>query len=75
MGRGLWENEQGKIVKLCEQIVERCPIVPFKVMNVEWSIPDPLAADGGTLGDVKRVRDEIREKVIGLLKGMDIPVA
>lgn len=63
------------IVKLCEQIVERCPIVPFKIMNVEWNIPDPLAVDGGSLEDVKRARDEIREKVIGLLKGMDIPVA
>ncbi|WP_177238121.1 hypothetical protein [Paenibacillus sp. 1_12] len=31
------------IVKLCEQIVERCPIVPFGIMNVEWNITDPLA--------------------------------
>jgi arsenate reductase len=31
------------IVKLCEQNVERCPIVPFRIMNVEWNIPDPLA--------------------------------
>jgi len=61
-----------QIYFLCGQ---NCPIVPFKIMNVEWNIPDPLAVDGGSLEDVKRARDELREKVIGLLKGMDIPVA
>lgn len=62
------------IVKLCEQAMERCPIVPFHVTNVEWNVSDPLDENGGSLEDVKRARDEIREKVIGLLKGMDIPV-
>ncbi|RKN85976.1 arsenate reductase ArsC [Paenibacillus ginsengarvi] len=63
------------IVKLCEQVVERCPIVPFNIMNVEWNITDPLAIDGGTIQDVRRARDEIQEKVIDLLKGMNIPFA
>ncbi|MFC3772867.1 arsenate reductase ArsC [Paenibacillus sp. GCM10012303] len=62
------------IVKLCEQVVERCPIVPFHIRNEEWNITDPLAIEGCTLQDVRAARDEIREKVIGLLKGMNIPV-
>ncbi|MEF3312083.1 arsenate reductase ArsC [Paenibacillus sp. GYB004] len=62
------------IVKLCEQVVERCPIVPFHIRNEEWNITDPLAIEGCTLQDVRAARDEIREKVIGLLKGMKIPV-
>lgn len=61
------------IVKLCEQIVERCPIVPFKIMNVNWDIHDPLA-NGGSLEEVRKARDEIRDKVIDLLRGMNIPV-
>jgi arsenate reductase len=65
----------GAIVKLCEQVVERCPIVPFHIKNEEWNIADPLAIEGGTIQDVRAARDEIREKVIDLLKGMNIPVA
>lgn len=61
------------IVKLCEQVTERCPIVPFGIMNVEWNIKDPLS-DGGTIEDVRRARDEIEEKVIDLLKGFNVPV-
>jgi arsenate reductase len=52
------------IVKLCEQIVERCPIVPFGIMNVEWNITDPLALEGFSIEDVRKARDEIREKVL-----------
>ncbi|MDF2910996.1 MAG: hypothetical protein K0Q56_1877 [Sporolactobacillus laevolacticus] len=63
------------IIKLCEQVVERCPIVPFHIRNEEWNITDPLAIHGGTIQDVRRARDEIREKVIDLLRGMNIPVA
>lgn len=62
------------IVKLCEHIVERCPIVPFHIMNVNWNISDPLA-NGGSLEKVRKARDEIRDKVIDLLRGMNIPIA
>jgi arsenate reductase (thioredoxin) len=63
------------IVKLCKQVVDWCPIAPFNIMNVDWNITDPLGEDGGSLEDVRSARDEIRKKVIGLLKGLDIPVA
>jgi arsenate reductase len=63
------------IIKLCEQVVERCPIVPFHIRNEEWNITDPLAIHGGMFQDVRRARDEIREKIINLWKGMNIPVA
>ena len=49
--------------------------MPFKIMNVDWNITNPLGEDGCSLEDVRSARDEIREKVIGLLRGMDIPVA
>ncbi|MCH1638909.1 arsenate reductase ArsC [Paenibacillus timonensis] len=60
------------IVKLCEQLNEKCPIVPFGIMNVQWDIPDPL--HGGGLEDVRRARDEIKQKVIELLRGLNISV-
>jgi arsenate reductase len=63
------------IVKLCEQVAEKCPVVPFNIINMEWNIKDPLAIEGHTIEDVRVARDEIREKVLDLLKGMDIPVA
>lgn len=62
------------IIKLCEQSNERCPIVPFGIMNVQWDIPDPLT-HGGTLDDVRKVRDEIKFKVIELLRGLNVPVS
>ncbi|MCU6797495.1 arsenate reductase ArsC [Paenibacillus sp. WQ 127069] len=63
------------IVKLCEQVTEQCPIVPFQIMNVDWNIQDPLAIEGCGIDEVRKARDEIRQKVIDLLKGMNIPIA
>lgn len=59
------------IVKLCEQVTERCPIVPFGIHSVEWSITDPLNGDEGNIEDVRLVRDEIEKKVIQLLIHLD----
>lgn len=61
------------VVKLCEQLNEKCPVVPFGIMNVQWDIPDPLT-HGGKLEDVRKTRDAIKQKVIDLLKGLNIPV-
>ncbi|AIQ35995.1 hypothetical protein CA600_22875 [Paenibacillus sp. VTT E-133280] len=61
------------IIKLCEQVNEKCPIVPFAIKNVQWNVIDPLTHDG-LLGDVRAARDEIQQKVIALLKEMKIPV-
>ncbi|OME30642.1 hypothetical protein BSK63_17265 [Paenibacillus odorifer] len=61
------------IIKLCEQVNEKCPIVPFAIKNVQWNVTDPLTLNGH-LGDVRAARDEIQQKVIALLKEMNIPV-
>lgn len=61
------------IIKLCEQSNERCPIVPFGIMNVQWDIQDPLT-HGGTIEEVRAARDEIKGKVIELLRGLNVPV-
>jgi arsenate reductase len=57
------------VIKLCEQVNEKCPIVPFGIMNVQWDIPDPTPNQGeGSIEDFRVVRDLIQEKVLHLLK-------
>jgi len=34
------------VIKLCEQINEKCPVVPFGIQNVRWDIPDPTPSHG-----------------------------
>ncbi|WP_082615081.1 arsenate reductase ArsC [Paenibacillus sp. Soil787] len=62
------------IVKLCESLVERCPVVPFGITNVQWNILDPLEHSEGNIEALRKTRDEIENKVIDLLKGMNVPV-
>jgi arsenate reductase (thioredoxin) len=61
------------VIKLCEEVNEKCPIVPFGIRNFQWNVPDPLK-QGQSLEDVRKTRDEIREKVIELLRGYHIPI-
>jgi arsenate reductase len=57
------------VIKLCEQVNEKCPIVPFGIMNVQWDIPDPTPKQGeGSVEEFRAARDLIREKVLQLLK-------
>lgn len=62
------------IIKLCEQVNEKCPIVPFAIKNVQWDIVDPLT-HMGRLEDVRAARNEIELKVIELLRGVGVPVS
>jgi arsenate reductase len=55
------------IVKLCDGISERCPVVPFGIRNEQWSINDPLDGENPSIESVRAVRDEIKQKVISLL--------
>lgn len=56
------------IVKLCEDIQERCPIVPFAIRNEQWNIQDPLGEPNESIDTVRLARDEIKQKVIHLLQ-------
>ncbi|MGG2196467.1 arsenate reductase ArsC [Paenibacillus validus] len=56
------------IVKLCEDIQERCPIVPFRIRNEQWNIRGPLSGSSPTLDDVRKAREEIKQKVTILLQ-------
>jgi len=60
------------IVKLCQQVAERCPIVPFGITSMDWNIEDPLLS--GDIQTVRQARDQIQKKVIELLKGLNVPI-
>lgn len=62
------------IVKLCQQTNEKCPVVPFGVQSVQWNIPDPLHGEENSLDNVRASRDAIKNKVMELLRNLDVPI-
>lgn len=44
------------VVKTCQTVHERCPVVPFGIRSVQWEIPDPVPKDGsaGNIEDFRR---------------------
>ncbi|MBW4037366.1 MAG: arsenate reductase ArsC [Acidobacteria bacterium] len=66
--------------KLTEELVQRaemlitmgcgdaCPHVPG-LRRADWPLPDPKGQD---IGDVRKIRDEIRSRVIALLEEEDL---
>ncbi len=64
--------KQGKsyqaVITVCEkEAAERCPIFPGTVRRLEWSFADPskfTGTDEEVLQKVRKVRDEIKEKVL-----------
>jgi arsenate reductase (thioredoxin) len=49
---------------------DACPVYPGK-RYLDWDLPDPAGLD---LDAVRPIRDEIRERVLGLLWDLGIPV-
>jgi arsenate reductase len=59
------------IVTLCDNAAESCPWTPPGIKRIHWSLRDPDAAKGTEdeiLNEFRRVRDEIKEKVITFVK-------
>ena len=66
---------QGKlfnaVISVCDGAsAERCPIFPGKVKRILWSFADPSSftgTHGEILEQTRKVRDEIKEKVLQLI--------
>jgi arsenate reductase (thioredoxin) len=58
------------VVKLCEQLKERSPVVPFGIQNHQWDIPDPLPSED--IAEVRKTREVIRQKVLELLSNLNV---
>jgi arsenate reductase len=58
-------------VTLCTLAEEYCPTTPPEVKRIHWPIKDPVGTAGTEeqiMHEFRRARDEIREKVEGLIK-------
>lgn len=63
-------------VALCDEGREHCPVFPFAPNLIRWSVADPETAQGDLelrRQEFRRVRDEIRTKVQGLVEEIKRP--
>jgi len=59
------------VITLCRHAEEYCPTTPPEVKRLHWPIKDPVGTVGTEeeiIKDFRRARDEIREKIHGLIK-------
>jgi arsenate reductase (thioredoxin) len=59
------------VVTLCGHAEETCPWTPPEIKRIHWPIKDPVGTAGTEeqiMKEFRRARDEIKEKVQGLIK-------
>ncbi len=59
------------LVTLCSHAEEYCPKLPPEINRIHWPIKDPVGTAGTeeeVMKDFRRAREEIKEKVRGLIK-------
>lgn len=59
-----------RVVTVCDEAKESCPIFPGARSTAHWSIDDPAAVAGGDderLAAFRRARDELRGRVVALV--------
>jgi arsenate reductase len=59
------------VVTLCDHAEETCPGTLPSIQRIHWPIKDPVGTIGSEdfiMEDFRRARDEIKEKVRGLIK-------
>ncbi|OBS09304.1 arsenate reductase (thioredoxin) [Acidihalobacter prosperus] len=59
------------VVTVCGHADEHCPMLPPGVRKLHWPLNDPAKATGTEdeiMAEFRRVRDEVRERVTGLLQ-------
>ncbi len=60
------------VITVCDNAAANCPVFPGAHTRLHWSFDDPAAGTGSEeeiLGEFRRVRDEIKEKVRAWLRG------
>ena len=56
------------VVTVCDEAAEECPIWLGKGKRIHYNLPDPAKSDN--INDFRLIRDEIKSKVIVMLKQM-----
>jgi arsenate reductase len=55
------------VIRVCDKVKERCPVLPGAIWYLDWSFEDPAAAQGTAserIAVFRRIRDEIEEKTL-----------
>jgi len=55
------------VIRVCEKVKEKRPVLPGAIWYFDWSIEDPAAAQAAApprLATFRKVRDEIEEKTL-----------
>ncbi len=68
---GVSISQLDTVITLCGNAEERCPVFSGQVKRLHWGLDDPAEASGGeeeVLAVFRRVRDEIKGKLVELLK-------
>ncbi len=63
-------KEMDVIITLCDNAAESCPLTPPGIKRLHWSLKDPAKAEGTEdeiMDEFRRVRDEIKEKIVGFI--------
>ena len=53
------------VIRVCDKIREKCPVLPGGIWYLDWSFEDPAATEGTAaekLAAFRRVRDQIEKK-------------
>jgi len=61
------------VITLCDNAAEACPATPPSIQRLHWPVKDPVGTVGTgeeIMKEFRRARDEIREKVEGLVRGL-----
>jgi len=54
------------VIRVCDKVREKCPVLPGAVWYLDWSFEDPSSAEGTPsekLAVFRRVRDQIERKI------------
>jgi arsenate reductase len=55
------------VIRVCDKLREKCPVLPGAIWYLDWSFEDPAAAQGTAserIAVFRRIRDEIEEKTL-----------
>jgi arsenate reductase len=72
---GLLDRDWDDVITVCDAASESCPVFPRAVRRRHWSFPDPSAVAGAEeecLAAFRRVRDAIRERLVGWLREQNV---
>ena len=65
------EKDFGLVITVCDQAQEQCPLFPGETEVIHVGFPDPAKATGTEeeiMVEFRRVRDDMREQLVALLK-------